>query len=260
MRNSPFRDRVYLLELFSIANLAFLAVDIYSAHLVNDFAHPAEWVPFYFSLVAPVLLAPVVFSRDPMGRWSRPVGLLVGWASILVGIAGLIFHLESQFFALQTLASLVYTAPFIAPLAYTGIGFLILLNRMVDHRGPEWAIWVVLLAMGGFIGNFVLSVCDHAQNGFFHWAEWVPVFASAFAIGFAGVLARRIGDRRFVRLTLAVMVVQVLVGIIGFILHMSTNLSGGEPRLDDFIFGAPSFAPLLFVDLALLLWIGVREG
>ncbi|HEY3706957.1 MAG TPA: hypothetical protein VGL22_17985 [Terracidiphilus sp.] len=27
--------------------------------------------------------------------------------------------------------------------------------------------WVIALAMGGFFGNFVLSLTDHASNGFF---------------------------------------------------------------------------------------------
>ncbi len=254
------RDRAYLLELFSIANLAFLAVDIYSAHLVNDFAHWAEWVPFYFSLIAPLFLLPTVWIRNVKGRWSRPAGLLVGGCSILVGVAGLFFHLESQFFTLQTLASLVYTAPFFAPLSYTGIGFLLLLNRMVDHDADEWRVWVILLSMGGFVGNFALSVCDHAQNGFFYWEEWIPVIASAFATSFLFVLATRIRDRGFIRLTLWVMALQALVGLVGFWLHLSANLAADGLRLDDFIYGAPSFAPLLFVDLALLAVIGVLKA
>ncbi len=162
-------DPLALAELFAISNLAFLAVDIYLAHSMNAFAHWAEWVPFVFSMVAPVLLVvamalagsvrPPLAIRgqrlSPSQRLSLVIGLVVGAGSIVVGIAGLIYHLESQFFAEQTLQNLVYTAPFVAPLAYSGIGMLVLLNRMVSVGDAAWARWSVLLALGGWIGNFV---------------------------------------------------------------------------------------------------------
>ncbi len=95
------------------------------------------------------------------------LGNFTGWVSVFIGVVGLVLHLKSQFFQEWTLASLVYTAPFAAPLAYTGIGLLLILNRSVDADSREWAEWVVFLALGGFVGNFIFSVTDHAQNGFF---------------------------------------------------------------------------------------------
>ena len=53
---------------------------------------------------------------------------------MLVGLSGVIFHLESRFFYERTLRSLTYSAPFAAPLAYTGLGFLLIMNRMVEPR------------------------------------------------------------------------------------------------------------------------------
>ena len=64
---------------------------------------------------------------------------------------------------------------------HTGLGLLLIANRMVDSQSPEWAYWILLLALGGFVGNFVFSLTDHAQNGFFHPIEWVPVVSSALA-------------------------------------------------------------------------------
>ena len=52
-----------LLDFFIIANLAFLALDVFLAHSVNAFAHSAEWIPFYFSLGASVLLALILFGK-----------------------------------------------------------------------------------------------------------------------------------------------------------------------------------------------------
>ena len=50
---------------------------------------------------------------------------------MVVGVAGLVLHLDSHFFAEQTIKNLVYTAPFAAPLVYAGVGLLLILNRMV---------------------------------------------------------------------------------------------------------------------------------
>src|SRR4051812_22123478 len=186
LRNAA-ADPVVLVECFVVANLAFLAVDIFVAHSMNGFAHWAEWIPFTFSLVAPFMLVACMIGarqmRPPLLQTgsdltrdktvSRAIGILIGLCSIAIGIAGLLWHLRSQFFAEQTLRNLVYAAPFVAPLAYSGIGFLILLNRMVPSEKEEWARWVVLLALGGWIGNFILSLADHAQNAFFYRPEWI---------------------------------------------------------------------------------------
>jgi len=116
-------------EAFVLANLGFLALDVYIAHAVNAFEREAEWIPFYFSLAAPVVLLMSYFVR---GRASRITGLLVGWTSVAVGVAGMVFHLQSHFFAEQTIRNLVYTAPFVAPLAYAGLGLLLILDRTTD--------------------------------------------------------------------------------------------------------------------------------
>src|SRR5262245_42716078 len=185
-RTSWYRSHRLWLEVFVLVNLAFLGPDIYLAHSTNSFRHRAEYVPLLFSLAAPVLLLAGAVS---LGLWSsasiwRLLGLLVGWAAVAVGVAGLLWHLEGRFFRELTLESLVYTAPFAAPLAYTGIGLLLIMNRMVDPESPEWPQWVLLLALGGFVGNFIFSLADHAQNAFFRRTEWIPVAASALAVGF----------------------------------------------------------------------------
>ena len=251
-------NRVYLLELFAFTNLAFLALDIYVAHMVNAFAYKAEWLPFIFSIVGPILLLPSIIGSDPRAALARWPGLIVGGMSILLGVLGLYFHLESHFFNSQTIASLVYTAPFVAPLAYTGVGFLLLLNRMVEPDSIDWGRWVVILALGGFIGNFLLSLFDHAQNGFFHIEEWIPVLSSAFAVTFLLVLCSGVFQRNYLRWCLGVMGLQFLVGSLGFYYHFSANLVGGsKSAMDNFIYGAPAFAPLLFVNLSLLAALGI---
>jgi hypothetical protein len=265
------RDRWWLqpaiaAELFAIVNLGFLAVDVWVAHSINAFAERAEWIPVIFSILAPLLLAGGALA-DRMawletdartsGRW---IGLIVGWLSLAVGVAGMIFHLESHFFEEKTLKSLVYTAPFIAPLAYSGIGLLLIMNRMVRSRTVEWARWIIVLAMGGFAGNFVLSLADHAQNAFFHVTEWIPVAASALALGFLLMLLVKPLDRLVWTSGVAVMLMQMLVGVAGLFFHVRANLAAPAQSLwERFLYGAPAFAPMLFPNLALLALIGMWE-
>jgi hypothetical protein len=247
-------------EGFVLVNLAFLALDIYLAHSVNEFRHDAEYVPLYFSLAAPVVLLVGLV----VGRWWgyvsvwRDLGHLVGWLAVGVGLVGVILHLDSRFFDERTLKSLVYAAPFAAPLAYTGLGLLLLMNRLVDPESPEWGYWVLLLALGGFVGNFIFSVTDHAQNAFYYPSEWAPVISSAFAVGFLVVPFVTPVGRRFLWLCAGVLGVQAVVGVVGFWLHTAANLKGPSPLwFDNFVHGAPALAPLLFPNLVLLALIGL---
>jgi hypothetical protein len=253
-------DTQLWIELFVTANLAILAVDIYIAHSLNEFRKAAEYIPLYFSLAAPAVLAVCillrwVFSLD--APW-RDVGYLVGGLSVVIGLVGVIYHLESSFFLDRTLRSLTYSAPFAAPLAYTGIGFLLLVNRMTAPRTAEWARWVLLLALGGFFGNFVLTLTDHAENGFFLYTEWIPVVSSAFATGFLLVPLILPVKRRFLDLCCAVMILQATVGVLGFWYHVQANLvEPGHNLWDRMVNGAPPLAPLLFPNLVALAWIGL---
>ena len=258
-------DRRLLLELFVVSNLAFLVLDVWIAHSVNAFRDPLEWVPVVFAAAGSIALAAVLAAgrggrageRD--GRIWRWTGFAVGWAAIAVGVWGLLLHLESRFFREATLDSLVYSAPFAAPLAFAGLGFLLLLDRMVPPRSVEHARWVVFLALGGFVGNFALSLADHAQNGFFHAAEWLSVAAAAFAVAFLALVVARPGDRGLRRACYAVLAFQVVVGVAGFALHLAAAARGPAGLLDDVLYGAPVFAPLLFADLAALGGLGLWE-
>lgn len=247
-------------EVFATVNLLFLSLDIYLAHSENNFLHRPEYIPLIFSLVAPWLLIAGLAARQS-GRAVRAwkwVGYLVGAASILVGTAGVIYHLDSQFFYERTLRSLTYAAPFAAPLAYAGIGLILLLDRMEAGNATVWSRWILFLTLGGFCGNFVLSLTDHATNGFFRWSEWIPVASSAFAATFLGMLFCTRPRGGYLNVCAVVLLVQALVGVTGFALHFDADLHGVSRSLfQNVIDGAPPFAPLLFPNLALLGWIGL---
>lgn len=248
------------IEIFAILNIGFLTFDIYLAHSVNQFRNRAEYVPLFFSASAPVVLLVALWFRRRAPFMWKLLGHVVGWAAIGIGLTGVVLHLQSHFFYERTLRSLTYSAPFAAPLAYTGLGFLLVVNRMVDAESLEWAQWILLFTLGGFIGNFVFSLADHAENGFFHPLEWVPVVASALAVGFLAVPLLMRVSRAFIDLCAAILLLQAGVGLWGFILHTDANLHGPSVHaVDNFIYGAPPMAPLLFPNLMLLGFIALWQ-
>lgn len=248
------------LEAFVLFNFLCLTGDIFLAHSANSFRNHWEYLPVWFSPAAAVLLAAGLFSRvRSPGRklWSH-LGAFVAWLSIALGIAGVVFHLDSQFFYERTLRSLTYAAPFAAPLAYMGLGCLLLMNRSVVPHTPDWAKWVLFFATGGFAGNFVLSLTDHATNGFFRWSEWIPVISSALAVGFFLVYFFSDPPESHLKSSLAILVLQVIVGSAGFVLHALADLHGPSRRIfSNIISGAPPFAPLLLPNLAILGFLGL---
>ena len=251
-------DHQLWIETFVVANFGGLVFDIYLAHSGNAFRRPSEYIPLYFSMVAPLALLAGVALRARVPAVWRDVGYLVGWLAVLIGLTGVILHLDSQFFHARTLRSLTYAAPFAAPLAYTGLGLLLIVNRMVKPDDIEWAQWVLLLALGGFAGNFVFSLTDHAMNGFFNPAEWVPVVSSAFAVSFLLVPFLMAVTRRFLTLCAGVLIVQALVGVVGFTLHWRAVLRQPGPTFfEQLVAGAPPMAPLLFPNLVILGLIGL---
>ncbi|HEY6447055.1 MAG TPA: hypothetical protein VIY53_11385 [Acidobacteriaceae bacterium] len=247
-------------ELFVTANLGILAADIYIAHSVNQFGVKAEYIPLFFSMAGAVVLGVAVALGWiwKMRRAWKLIGYVIGWAAIATGLAGVLYHLDCRFFAERTLKSITYAAPFAAPLSYTGLGFLTLLNRMVAPRGTEWARWVIFLALGGFFGNFVLSLTDHAENGFFLHTEWIPVISSAMAVGFLMVPLLSQVTRRYLDWCMLVMVAQAFAGVLGFWFHLRANLvEPGHTLFEKLVNGAPPMAPLLFPNLVGLAWIGI---
>ncbi len=88
--------------------------------------------------------------------------------------------------------------------------------------------------------------------------EWIPVITSALAVGFLTVpLLMRVGTT-FFRWAAAVLVLQVLVGVAGFLFHFEADVNGvGKNLFEQVVHGAPVFAPLLFPNLAILAGIGL---
>ncbi len=148
--------------------------------------------------------------------------------------------------------------PFAAPLAYTGVGMLLLLNRMASAPSDGWARWILFVSLGGFFGNFVLSLTDHAENGFFHWTEWIPVASSSFAVAFLAVFFFIPLTNRYLTACGIVLLLQAVLGVTGFALHAEADLHGvSRSFFQNVVNGAPPFAPLLLPNLMILALIGL---
>jgi hypothetical protein len=257
-------DHQLWVEAFVLFNFAGLAIDIFLAHSENHFRRQSEYVPLVFSIAAATALAGIVPLRRRLPSVWRDVGYLIGWLAVAVGLAGVLLHLDSRFFYERTIRSLTYAAPFAAPLAYAGLGLLLIANRMIHPDSLEWPQWMLFLAVGGFVGNFVFSLTDHATNGFFNPVEWVPVVSSACAIGF--LVVPFVADVRvaFLRLAAVVLVIQAVVGVVGFALHAASVLrQPGATLFERILSAAPPMAPLLFPNLVILglvaLWVLARH-
>jgi hypothetical protein len=251
-------DHQLWVEIFVAFNFGGLVFDIYLAHSENAFRRSSEYIPLYFSAIAALALLGGLALRARTPAVWRDVGYLIGWLAVVIGLAGVLLHLDSQFFHARTLRSLTYAAPFAAPLAYTGLGLLLLVNRMIKADDIEWAQWVLLLALGGFAGNFVFSLTDHAMNGFFNPAEWVPVVSSAFAVSFLVVPFLMPVTGRFLMLCAAVLGIQALVGLTGVAFHWrAVWRQPGVTVFEQLLTGAPPMAPLLFPNLVILGLIGL---
>ena len=88
----------------------------------------------------------------------------------------------------------------------------------------------------------------------------MAVIASAIAIGFLTVPLLMRVNRRYIDLCAAILLLEAGVGLWGFVLHTAANLQGPSIHaFDNFIYGAPPMAPLLFPNLMLLGIIGLWQ-
>lgn len=232
------------LDVFIIMNFVFLGLDAALAHAVNSYVL-FELTPCVFAALASGMLL--------VGRKQRFIRMSVAWGAIGVGIVGMVLHLESGYLADLTVSSLVYAAPFVAPLAFTGVGCLLLLTCYVHRREIAWGQWVLFLSVCGWGGNLILSVLDHAQNGFFVPMEWIPVISCALLLG--ALLVAMLQPYRQHWYCVALLIINALIGLLGFGLHLLANLARGEMWLH----GTPLFAPLLLPNLAVLAAIGLWQ-
>jgi hypothetical protein len=235
--------------IFCALNFFLIAVDIQLAHQISnvryDIASTAPMMSAVAGLV--VVIASAFAGRFP--RLSVNLNRMAASLGIILGLSGGWFHI-AKFLELKTVSSLVYSAPFAAPLILCGIALVVMSASEPSLSEPTRKRFSSLLVSGFFAGNFVLALLDHAQNGFYHPAEWLPVAVSAF--GAAVWLGSAIADHPLLgRLIIFAGVVSGLVGLLGLWFHVAPLLPLGSMS-DAVLQRVPLTAPMLMLDAWIL--------
>ncbi|MBZ0276810.1 MAG: hypothetical protein K8I60_11730 [Anaerolineae bacterium] len=275
VKRLPFsRDQVMLL-LAAVTEL-FLGIDIYFAHSISGTIKTNEWIPIIFGIASGIvlLLAGLIALRN------RPLATvlanLVFLGSIIVGLLGAYFHLVRANLIgggapiSETVSVLIWAPPFLGPLffALNGIlgisaawveapadsGRLRLLGRAhVQMPYSKTRAYFFIVSIG-ILATTISSVLDHSRINLESPWVWIPTAAGVFAVVVAAALGFIVRPSRHDLMIYATtMAMLCLVGIVGFVLHVNTNLiANGSILLERFVRGSPFLAPLVFANWGLI--------
>ncbi len=266
-----------LLMIFVGINLMFTGIDVALAHSINDYIPVYEWIPIIYFPFGALSCLVVAFQANPK-KWTALLHILLMLIGIMVGVLGTAFHsyavLNPEGYL--TWSWVVFGSPILAPLAFAGISLLGLyaVTEEVDNepgmlKVPGLGIfhapisrdrhflWLVGL---GFAASAVTSIIDHAQYGYTFY-KMIPIvfglFAASVVIYLAVSKEWTHGDENVYFWT---MITAVIVGVLGFGFHLSSDLAGtGALSLERILAFAPVLAPLLFSDLGMLGLLVVAE-
>ena len=268
------RDQAFML--MAAFNELMLAVEIFLAHSISGTIVFNEWIPIIFGPIAAFLLglAGLISLRNrPLAIWIAVPTLI---SSIGIGLLGAFFHLHR---ALQPFAGtglrvnvplVIWAPPLLAPLTFVLVGLIGLSAIWRESPADSGALALTdsyrlqlpysktrgyfFLVSLGMLATLISSVLDHARTDFSNPWLWIPTAAGLLGtvvpllIGF--IEKPRRADIWFYICT---MLAIILVGIMGIVLHILTDLgSEHEIVLERLIRGAPLLAPMLFADIATL--------
>jgi glucan phosphoethanolaminetransferase (alkaline phosphatase superfamily) len=271
----PF-SRDQLMLLMAAINEIFLSVDIYLAHNLNDQIKPTEWIPILFGVSAGFLLLLAGLLAFRFRPLATILANFVFLASMVVGVLGIYFHLNRTILAgdplIQegTVNALIWAPPILGPAVFILVGvlgisaawiesppdsgrLLLLGNRSVQMPYSKTRAYFFIVAIGILL-TLISSVLDHARLNFENPWVWLPIMAGIFGIAVAVALGiiERPTPADLATYTVA-MLLLILVGMIGFLLHLNSNLvAEGTIVIERFLRGSPSLAPMLFANMGLL--------
>ena len=269
-------SRDQLMLLMAAINLIFLGIDIYLAHSISGTIVPNEWIPIIFGPVAGLLLlvAGLIALRNrPLATVIATIVLL---ASIVVGLLGDYFHVMRAILPNApvgervTIDLLVWAPPLLGPLMFALVGLLgisaawiedppdsgtliLLSGRRLHLPYSKTRAYFFMISMG-CLATVISSVLDHARTHFENPWLWLPTAVGVFGTVVAAAMGVLEKPRRsdLIVYTVAMMLL-LLVGAIGALLHINTNLiAEGTIVGERFIRGAPFLAPLLFANMGML--------
>jgi hypothetical protein len=269
-------SRDQLMLLMAAINLIFLGIDIYLAHSISPTIIPNEWIPIIFGPIAGGLLlvaGVIALKNRPLATVLATVVLLV---SIAVGLLGDYFHIMRAILPNApagqqvTIDLLVWAPPLLGPLMFALVGLLgisaawvesppdsglLLLfgGRRLQLPYSKTRAYFFMIGMGT-LATVISSVLDHARTHFVNPWLWIPTAAGVFGTVVAVAVAVFEKPRRAdLIIYTAAMILLIIVGVLGAVLHISTNLiAEGTIIGERFIHGAPFLAPLLFANMGML--------
>ena len=275
------RDQIMLLVV--AMNEILLGVETYIAHLISGTIVPNEWIPILFGPISGVILiiAGLIATRNrPL---ATVLATLVFIVSIVVGLLGAYFHLLRAMMPYAvpgeqlSVPLLVWAPPILGPLTFSLVGLLglsaawmedpvdsgrliLLREKKITFPYSKTRAYIFMAGMGA-LATVISSVLDHARTDFTNPWLWVPTAVGVFATVVAVALSVLDHPTRADFFTFAAaMLLMMLVGVIGTILHINENLTTQGVFVGErFLRGAPFMAPLLFADIGMIGFVALLD-
>jgi hypothetical protein len=268
------RDQAMLLML--ALNEVLLGVETYLAHTISGTIVLREWIPIIFGPVAGICLVLAGLLAIRKRSLATVIASLIYLASIVVGLLGMFFHLVRAVLPFAPLGEqvsiplFVWAPPILGPLTFALVGLMgisavwmeqpadsgiltLLGGRKFSLPYSKTSAFFFMVGLGT-LATVISSVLDHARTNFENPWLWLPTGIGVFGTVVALVLGSINSPRRSDLLTYVVaMLLLVLVGMLGVILHILRNLAlENAIVVERFLRGAPFLAPMLFSDMGAL--------
>ena len=268
------RDQTMLL--LAAINEFLLGLETYIAHLTSGTIVPYEWIPIFFGPIAGFLLMLAGLLATRQRVVATVIATFVFAASILVGVLGAFLHLmraslpSAPIGEVLSIPLLVWAPPLLGPFTFALVGVLGISAAWIEDppdsgtlillRGNRLSLpysktraFLYLTSLGA-LATVTSSVLDHARTDFSNPWLWLPTGIGIFATVVALVLALvKIPSQVDIGAYFTAMVLMLIIGVLGTILHISQNLTTqGVIVADRFLRGAPFLAPMLFADIGVI--------
>jgi hypothetical protein len=268
------RDQAMLLML--AFNELLLGLETYLAHSISGTIVPKEWIPIIFGPTAGLCLILAGLLAIRRRSLATVIASLIYLASIVVGLLGMYFHFVRAALPFApagerlSIPLVVWAPPLLGPLTFALVG-LIGLSAVWMEQPPDSGILTLLggrkltlpysktsaffFMVGlGTLATVISSVLDHARTDFENPWLWLPTALGVFGTVVALVLGTIHSPRRSDLVTYVLaMLLLVLVGLLGVVLHILRNLAlENAIVVERFLRGAPFLAPMLFADMGAL--------
>lgn len=268
------RDQAMLLML--ALNELLLGVETYLAHTISGTITQKEWIPIIFGPSAGVLLFLAGAIAIRKRSLATVIASVIYLASVVVGLLGMAFHLIraalpfAPFGQQVSIPLVVWAPPILGPLTFALVGLMGLSAVWMEQPADSGILTLLggkkltlpysktsafFFMVGlGTLATVISSVLDHARTNFENPWLWLPTGIGIFGTVVAVVIGSINSPRRSDLVTYVVaMLLLVLVGMLGVILHIQRNLVFENAIVvERFLRGAPFLAPMLFSDMGAL--------